>query len=363
MADDKKYYYLKLKEDFFESDELLVLESMPEGIKYSNILLKLYLKSIKNEGKLMFKERIPYSPTILSTITRQSVGDVEKALRIFKELGLIEIMDNGAIYMLDIQNFIGKSSTEADRKRSYRLKIEAEKTGLNQICSDDQKSGQMSQLQNHDGQMSRQMSGQMSQSRQMSGQVSGQMSQSGQMSDKNPPELELELEKEPEPELKREKKGLGFFEKSEQETQSLTVGTFNNLSITKNELQTLYSLYSETVSDNFLNQLSIQVKYGKVKDIKSTFNLVKNWIEKSLENGNTRLPDGYGSPYSKQPMAAAPKYCCKCNAELDSSGKCPNCKIAIEYQKATNTWEWIELATDEDHSVINEWLNKRKGVI
>lgn len=127
MADNKKYYYLKLKENFFDSDELILLESQKDGYLYSNILLKLYLRSLKNDGKLMFNDRIPYNAEILSTIVRHNVAVVEKALHLFAELGLIEILDNGAIYMLDIQNFIGTSSTEADRVRNYRNKIEAEK--------------------------------------------------------------------------------------------------------------------------------------------------------------------------------------------------------------------------------------------
>ena len=130
MSDNKKYYYLKLKENFFESDEMIILESMKEGYLYSNILLKLYLRSLKNEGRLMFKERIPYNPTILAQIIRHDVGNVERALKIFQELGLIEVLDNGAIYVLDVQNFVGKSSTEADRIRSYRKEIEKEKQQL-----------------------------------------------------------------------------------------------------------------------------------------------------------------------------------------------------------------------------------------
>ena len=39
MSDNKKYYYLKLKEDFFDSPEIKVLESMSNGYKYSNLLL------------------------------------------------------------------------------------------------------------------------------------------------------------------------------------------------------------------------------------------------------------------------------------------------------------------------------------
>ena len=127
MADNKKYYYMRLKENFFESDELLLLEAMPEGYIYSNILLKLYLRSLKNNGKLMFNDRIPYNAQMIATITRQQVGTVEKALRIFQDMGLIEVLENGAIYMLDIQQFIGKSSTEADRVRAYRIEVEAQK--------------------------------------------------------------------------------------------------------------------------------------------------------------------------------------------------------------------------------------------
>lgn len=123
MADNKKYYYLKLKENFFESDEAIILESMPDGYIYSNILLKLYLRSLKNDGLLMFNNLIPYNAQMLATITRHQVGTIEKAIQIFRDLQLIEILDNGAIYMTNIQNFVGKSSTDADRKRIERSKV------------------------------------------------------------------------------------------------------------------------------------------------------------------------------------------------------------------------------------------------
>lgn len=167
MSDNRKYYYMKLKENFFETEEMIILESMQDGYLYSNILMKLYLRSLKNNGCLMFKGRIPYSPAVLAQVVRHSAGVVEKALEVFVNLQLIEIMDNGAIYMSDIQNFIGKSSTEADRKRTYRAQIEEARLIEN-------------------------------------GQMSGQTS--GQMSDKNPPELDIELDIELEKEIEIEKK-------------------------------------------------------------------------------------------------------------------------------------------------------------
>jgi predicted phage replisome organizer len=130
MADNKNYYYLKIKENFYDSEEMIILQSMPDGYLYSDILMKLYLRSLKAEGRLMFKERIPYNPTVLAKVVRHSVGVVEKALKTFEAYGLIEILDNGAIYMLDIENFIGQSSTEADRKRAKRLQIEKEKRAI-----------------------------------------------------------------------------------------------------------------------------------------------------------------------------------------------------------------------------------------
>ena len=84
MADNRKYYYLKLKENFFDSDSIVLLEDMKDGILYSNILLKLYLKSLKNGGKLQLDEHIPYTAQMIATLTRHQIGTVERALGIFR---------------------------------------------------------------------------------------------------------------------------------------------------------------------------------------------------------------------------------------------------------------------------------------
>ena len=130
MSDNKKYYYLRLKDNFFDSDELKILESMKDGYLYSNILLKLYLRSLKNDGKLVVNDRIPYNAEMLASVTGHQIGTVKQALSIFKDLGLIDVLENGAIYMLDIQNFIGRGSSEADRKREYRQRIETDRTNI-----------------------------------------------------------------------------------------------------------------------------------------------------------------------------------------------------------------------------------------
>ena len=125
MSDNRKYYYLKLKENYFDDDSIVLLESMQDGVLYSNILLKLYLKSLKHGGRLQLDEDIPYTAQMIATITRQQIGTVERALQIFLKLGLVEVLDSGTFYMSNIELLIGQSSTEAERKRAARLRNKA----------------------------------------------------------------------------------------------------------------------------------------------------------------------------------------------------------------------------------------------
>ena len=125
MSDNRKYYYLKLKESYFDDDAIVLLESMQDGVLYSNILLKLYLKSLKHGGRLQLDEDIPYTAQMIATITRQQIGTVERALQIFLKLGLVEVLDSGTFYMSNIELLIGQSSTEAERKRAARLQNKA----------------------------------------------------------------------------------------------------------------------------------------------------------------------------------------------------------------------------------------------
>ena len=125
MSDNKKYYYLKLKEDFFDSEEMKVLESMPNGIEYQNVYLKMCLLSLKSDGALMFKNMIPYSAEMLSSVLRVNIDTVRAAISLFAKMELITITDTETIYMSDIQALVGQSSTEAERIKKYRQSLKA----------------------------------------------------------------------------------------------------------------------------------------------------------------------------------------------------------------------------------------------
>lgn len=131
MSDNKKYYYLKLKEDFFNSEEMMILESMKNGAEYQNVYLKLCLLSLKSDGALIFKNMIPYSVEMLSSVLRVNIDTIKTAIELFQKLGLISVTDTETIYMTDIQTLVGQSSTEAERVKKYRQSLANKKT--NQI--------------------------------------------------------------------------------------------------------------------------------------------------------------------------------------------------------------------------------------
>ena len=127
MADNEKYYYIKLKDNYFEQDNIKVLESMKNGHTYSLIIIKLYLKASKSDGQLMMTQRIPYDPSnidVLASVLGHDVDHVKEAIRLGVRLDLIKIIDGKEIWMTEIQNMIGQSSTEADRVRLYRKKLD-----------------------------------------------------------------------------------------------------------------------------------------------------------------------------------------------------------------------------------------------
>ena len=137
MTENRRFYYLKLKENFYNSETMVILESMQDGLLYSNLLLKMYLMSLKSNDVLMLNDCLPHTVQTVATFTRHQVGTVERALKIFQEFGLVEILTDGAYYMSDIQLLIGQSSSEGERKKKERMRLKRQNllpSGETDIC-------------------------------------------------------------------------------------------------------------------------------------------------------------------------------------------------------------------------------------
>lgn len=117
---DKRYYWLRLKRDFFKRHDIQVIESMPNGKDYILFYLKLLCESVDHEGNLRFSDEIPYNEEMLAAITNTNVDIVRSAVKLFSGLKMMEILDDGTYYMSKIEGLIGSESYWAEKKRNAR---------------------------------------------------------------------------------------------------------------------------------------------------------------------------------------------------------------------------------------------------
>ena len=119
---DKKYYWLKLKRDFFKRHDIRIIEEMPNGKEYILFYLKLLLESIDHEGALRFSETVPYNEQMLSVITNTNIDIVRSAMKMFIELNMMDVLEDRTIYMAEVEKLIGSEAWSTERSRRCREK-------------------------------------------------------------------------------------------------------------------------------------------------------------------------------------------------------------------------------------------------
>jgi predicted phage replisome organizer len=120
--DSKKFYWLKLKRDFFKRHDIRIVEDLPNGKDYILFYLKMLVESVDHEGKLRFSDTIPYNEQMLATITNTNIDIVRAAMDIFTKLEMIEIIDDGTIFMTETMKMIGCAADNDNAKRQQRFR-------------------------------------------------------------------------------------------------------------------------------------------------------------------------------------------------------------------------------------------------
>lgn len=130
MDDNKVFYWLKLKEDFFEDDTIRWMEEQENGKEYTLFYLKLCLKALNLDGtiiRIVGEKLIPYDKKALARLTNTDIDTVTIAMNLFKEIGLVDIFNTGEIYMKQVKEMTGSRTEGAIRKEKYRKGIEEKK--------------------------------------------------------------------------------------------------------------------------------------------------------------------------------------------------------------------------------------------
>lgn len=137
MADNdkKRFYWLRLKKDFFQQHQIKVLKSLPNGRLYALIYLELLAESTTHDGELRYSQMLPYDIITLSAVIDEDKDNVEKAIETLISLELVEILEDGTIYMREIQRLIGSETGKAERMRDYRERKKLESATFLPQCS------------------------------------------------------------------------------------------------------------------------------------------------------------------------------------------------------------------------------------
>jgi len=118
----EKKYWIQLKRDFFKRHDMMILESQPNGKEYELFYLKLMLESIDHNGELRFNDAIPYNETMLSAITNTNVDIVKNACQCLHQLGMIEVLEDGTLYIREVKKLLNYTTEGAERKQLQRQK-------------------------------------------------------------------------------------------------------------------------------------------------------------------------------------------------------------------------------------------------
>lgn len=236
---NKKYYWLQLHKDFFKRHDMKIIKAMPNGKDYIIFYMSLLLESIDHEGHLRFSELVPYNEEMLAVITDTNIDIVRSAIQIFKNLGLMQILDDQTIYMTETTKMLGYTTQWALDKAKYRDKkaLEEPKKQL----EDNGKTKEDNVLQ------------------------------------------EEEIEKELDIEIYKKK----------DTKEKHAHGEFNNVKLTEEEFKKLeerypnyFNEYIETL-DNYIEQ--------KGKRYKSHYATLLNWIKRDIKEGKLKDQPKYKS--------------------------------------------------------------------
>lgn len=126
----KRYFWLKLKEDFFRQKEIKKLRKLAGGDTYTIIYLKMLLLAIKNENKLYFEGVEDNFSDELALELDEDEGNVSMTLAFLQKHDLIEVVNDEEYFLPQAKILTGSESESAARVRKHRKKLEDEKKDL-----------------------------------------------------------------------------------------------------------------------------------------------------------------------------------------------------------------------------------------
>lgn len=123
----KKYYWIKLKADFFRQKEIKKLRRIAGGDTYTIIYLKMLLLALKNDNKLYFEGVEDDFADELALELDEESDNVKMTLAFLQNQNLIEMINEDEYLLPQCESMTGSESESAERVRKHRLKKKEQK--------------------------------------------------------------------------------------------------------------------------------------------------------------------------------------------------------------------------------------------
>lgn len=125
MSDSKKYYWLRLKEGFFDNKYIKFLRSQESGDRMCIVYLQLQLKSLRSVGMIKYDKLLPSCTEEIAFDLGEPVELINRTVSILEKLNLIERLDDGSLYLSAVKEVVGSETAGAERKRNERRRNSA----------------------------------------------------------------------------------------------------------------------------------------------------------------------------------------------------------------------------------------------
>ena len=119
----KRYYWLRLKKDFFSSVPMKKLRKIAGGDTYTIIYLKLQLLSITTEGELYYEGIEKSLAEEMALVLDEDAENVAITINFLLSTGLMEQRNDNTFFLVEVPELIGSESDSAERVRRYREKL------------------------------------------------------------------------------------------------------------------------------------------------------------------------------------------------------------------------------------------------
>lgn len=232
----KKYYWLKLKTDFFNSKEMKKLRRMAGGDTFVIIYLKMQLLSLKNEGKIYFDGVEEDFASEIALMLDEDPDNVRMTMAFLQNYRLIEFNKADECFLTEVPEVTGKECDSAERVRKYRANLALQ-------CNTDVT--------------------------------------------KCNTEKEIELEKDKE--LEKEKRNMSDKPPRPPKSSKKIFGEYKHVKLTDEEYNRLCNDYSENIISEYIRKIDEYLQMTGKKPYKDYNLTIRKWLDKNnIRKGNEK---------------------------------------------------------------------------